>query len=190
MSEQIRSFVAILLNEAVRTAIASELDQIRPLARSVGWVAPPNLHLTLKFLGRLPVDTVKAVEGALGAVVGEMSPFSMVFQGLGAFPGVARPRVLWVGVVEGVRECQALARLVEDTLARSGLPQESRPYTPHVTIGRVRKPGGLSALQQAISQDAHKPFGQLEVRALSLMRSDLHPDGARYTELRAFPFAG
>ncbi|MFQ5520585.1 MAG: RNA 2',3'-cyclic phosphodiesterase [Candidatus Methylomirabilia bacterium] len=190
MSGQIRSFVAILLNDAVRAAIASELDQIRPLARSVGWVAPPNLHLTLKFLGGLPVDTVKAVEEALGPAVKETSPFSLAFHGLGAFPGLARPRVLWVGVVEGARECQALARLVEQTLAPLGFPEEPRAYTPHVTIGRVRRPGGLATLQRAISQEAHKPFGRLEVRALSLMRSDLHPGGARYTELRAFQLGG
>lgn len=179
--------MAVLIDDALREAIGAELDRIRPLSRSVAWVAPPNLHLTLKFLGAVPMEVLASVEDALAEAVEAVGPFTLAFHGLGAFPGLARPRVLWVGVAEGVRECQTLAQRVEEALGRLGLPRESRPYTPHLTIGRVRAPGGLAPLQQAITRDAHKAFGRLEVRALSLMRSDLHPGGARYTELRAFP---
>lgn len=187
--ERIRSFVAILLNEEVRAAVAAAIARLKPLAPRVGWVAPPNLHLTLKFLGELPPEALEPVKEGLAEAVAGAAPFSLRFHGLGAFPGLARPRVLWVGVAEGGPAAQALQARVEGALTRRGFAREERPYSPHLTIGRVREPRGLSALQQAITRDAKAEFGRLDVRGLSLMRSDLSPGGSRYTELAAFPFA-
>lgn len=183
MSERIRSFVAVLLDEVVREAVAAEVDRLRPLARSVAWVGSQNLHLTLKFLGELQSDALEAAEEGLAEAVSGVEPFTVGFHGLGAFPGLARPRVIWVGVVQGARECQALQACVEAALAQRGFPKEARAYTPHLTIGRVREPRGLAALQQAITQNAQKGFGGVSVSSVSLMRSELHPAGARYTEL-------
>ena len=189
MSERVRSFVAILLDEAVRGAVAAELEHLRPLARSVAWVPPQNLHLTLKFLGETPAEAIEAVKEVLAEGVSATEPFTLSFHGLGAFPGLTRPRVIWIGMLQGARECQALQARVEEALARLGLPREGRAYTPHLTIGRVREPRGLASLQQAIVQGGQKEFGSLEVSAISLMKSDLHPTGARYTELHAVSFS-
>lgn len=183
MSERIRAFIAILLDDAVRAAVAAQVEQLRPLAHAVAWVPPQNLHVTFKFLGEIDAATVEAVKEGLVEGVSEAELFTVTFHGLGAFPGLARPRVIWIGVVQGARECQALQARVDAALSRRGLPQEGRPYTPHVTIGRVREPRGLTALQQAITRDAHKAFGDLSVKSISLMRSELRPAGARYTEL-------
>lgn len=183
MSERIRSFIAIHLDEPVRNAVAAEVEQLKPLARSVAWVAPQNLHLTLKFLGELQSDALEAVEEGLAEAVSGVEPFTVGFHGLGAFPGLARPRVIWVGVARGAHECQALQACVEAALAQRGFPKEARAYTPHLTIGRVREPRGLTALQQAITRDGQKGFGSQGVNSVSLMRSELHPAGARYTEL-------
>jgi len=187
--ERIRSFVAILLNDEVRAAVAAEIARLRPLAPPVGWVAAPNLHLTLKFLGELPPDALEQVKDGLTEAVKGAIPFSLRFQGLGAFPGTARPRVLWVDVAEGGQVAQALQARVEAALGRRGFPREDRPFSPHLTIGRVRGPRGLAGLQEAMARDARMDFGRLEVRALSLMRSDLSPAGSRYTELAAFPLS-
>ncbi len=189
MSERVRSFVAILLDDLVRAAVAAVVDQLRSLARAVAWVPPHNLHLTLKFLGELPAETLEAVKEGLTEGVSETGPFTMVFHGLGAFPGLARPRVIWIGVAQGARECQALQARVDAALVRRGLPKEPRPYTPHLTIGRVREPRGLTALQQVIVRDAQKGFGGLSVRSISLVRSELHPAGARYSELYSVSFS-
>ena len=187
MSERVRSFIAILLDEAVRDAVAAELEYLKPLASSVAWVARQNLHLTLKFLGEVEAETLETMKEALAEGVSSAAPFMLAFHGLGAFPGLARPRVIWVGVSQGARECQALQADVDAALARRGFPKESRPYTPHLTIGRVRVPRGMAALQQAITRNAQKDFGTQSLRAISLMRSDLHPSGARYTELYTAP---
>lgn len=189
MSERIRSFVAILLDQAVRDAVASEIERLRPLARSVAWVAPQNLHLTLKFLGELPPEALETVNEALAEGVSEAVPFVLALHGLGAFPGLARPRVIWVGVAQGARECQALQARVDAALTQRGFRREERAYTPHLTIGRVREPRGLTALQQAITRDGQKEFGGHGVSSISLMRSDLHPTGARYTELSTVSFS-
>jgi len=187
---RVRSFIAILLDEAVRGAIAAELDHLKPLARSVAWVPPQNLHLTLKFLGELEAEALQAVKEGLAEGASKAEPFTLTFRGLGTFPGLARPRVIWVGVAQGARECQALQARVDEALARRGLPKEARSYTPHLTIGRVRAPRGLAALQQAMSQAVGKDFGTQSVRSISLMRSDLHPTGARYSELYTVSLAG
>lgn len=185
--ERVRSFVAILLSEAVRAAVAEEISRLYPLAPRVGWVAPPNLHLTVKFLGELTPEELRGVKEALVEAVAGTAPFSLVLSGMGAFPGLARPRVLWIGVVEGGPAAQALQARVEEALGRRGFPKEGRPYSPHLTIARVREPRGLGALQQAMARDAQMAFGRFEVGALSLMGSDLSPAGARYSEVAAFP---
>ena len=187
--ERIRSFVAIVLNEDVRAAVAAEIARLRPLAPRVGWVAAPNLHLTLKFLGELLPDALAQVKDALTEAVSGAAPFRLHFYGLGAFPGMARPRVLWVGVAEGGQAAQALQARLEAALGRRGFPREERPFSPHLTVGRVREPRGLAGLQEAMARDARMDFGGMEARALSLMRSDLSPAGSRYTELATFPLS-
>lgn len=186
---RVRAFVAVLLDEAVRAAVAAQVAELRPLAGSVSWVQPQNLHLTLKFLGEIDAEAIGAVTEALAEAASKAAPFTLAFHGLGAFPGLAQPRVLWVGVSQGALECRALQADVDAGLARRGFPKEARAYTPHLTIGRVRAPRGLARLQQAVRQDAARAFGSQRVSAISLMRSDLHPSGARYTELSPVSFS-
>jgi 2'-5' RNA ligase len=170
--------------------VAAEIDRLRPLGRSVRWVPPDNLHLTLKFLGEFSPDELALVRAGLDEAVAGAAPFTLVLHGLGAYPGLARPRVFWVGVAEGAKETQALQSRVETALAERGFEREARPYTPHLTIGRVGNPRGLEPLRTAIVKDAHRRFGALPVSALTLMRSDLSPAGARYTELCTVSFSG
>jgi len=180
--------VAILLNEEVRARVAEEIARLRPLAPSVRWVLPQQLHLTLKFLGEQAPSELELVQDGLAEAVEEATPFTLSFHGLGAFPALARARVFWVGVSAGMEEARTLHARVESALARRAVPPEDRPFSPHLTIGRARTPGGFSALREAIARAARTEFGSLSVAALSLMRSDLSQAGARYTELRVFRF--
>lgn len=188
MKERVRAFVAILLNEEVRALVAEEIARLQPLERSVRWVLPQHLHLTLKFLGERTPEELDLVQDGLAEAVRGVTPFTLTFHGLGAFPGLARPRVFWVGVAVGVQDAKMLHARLETALARRTIPPEERPFSPHLTIGRARMPSGLSGLQQAIARQAQKGFGDLSVSSISLMRSDLSPAGARHTELKAFPF--
>lgn len=186
-----RAFVAILLTDAARQAVAAEIERLRPLSRAVAWVPTQNLHLTLQFLGEQPEERLSEAEAALGEAAAGAAPFGLTLHGLGAFPGLERPRIIWVGVAQGALEARALQSRVAAALGDRGFPPENRPWHAHLTIGRVfderrwrreTRPG----LREAITRLGSAGFGEVPVKNIALMRSDLHPSGARYSELRAF----
>jgi 2'-5' RNA ligase len=187
----IRAFVAILLTDAARAAVAAEIERLRPLSRAVAWVPTPNLHMTLQFLGEQPEERLSEAGAALGEAAAGAAPFALTLHGLGAFPGLERPRIIWVGVAQGALEARALQSRVAAALGDRGFPPESRPWHAHLTIGRVfdeRRWRGESrpGLREAITRLDSAAFGEVPVASIALMRSDLHPSGARYSELRAF----
>ncbi len=189
MGEKVRAFVAVLLSDEVRAALAQEVDRLRSIAPAVGWVRPENLHLTLKFLGHVSPETLARVEAGLAEAVADQNPLALAFAGLGAFPSIERPRVVWAGVVEGDEALVTLQARIEVTLAGQEIPREERPFHPHLTLGRVREPRQARPLVSALRTREKVPFGSQKVSAIHLMRSDLHPHGARYTIVRAFPLA-
>ena len=183
-----RAFVALLLDEAMRASVAAEIERLRPLSRAVAWVPAVNLHLTLRFLGDLSDVQIGEVEAVLAEVAAVTAPFALNLHGLGAFPGLERPRILWVGIADGALPCREVQARVEIALQRHGIPPERQAWHPHLTIGRVfderawRREAGL-ALRQALAAAARRTFGTLAVSRIALMRSDLSPQGARYREL-------
>ena len=191
----IRSFVAILLPDPLREAIAATIEQLRPLGPAVAWVPPRNLHLTLQFLGNQSEETLAEAEGALTEAAADSAPLAITLHGVGAFPGLERPRIFWVGVAQGALEARALQARVADALARRGFPREDRPWHPHLTIGRVhderrwRRDAGPE-LRTALARAATTTFGTLRVAEVALMRSDLSPAGARYTVRRVVTLIG
>jgi 2'-5' RNA ligase len=185
LTTTVRTFVAILLPDDVRRALAASVAQLRTVGNDVAWVGPDNFHLTLKFLGPVDADRLPAVTDALTDAAGGCPSFQLGIRGLGAFPSPARPRVLWAGVDAGAAPAAALAARIDDGLEALGFKREARAFSPHVTLGRVRQPHAQPRLAEALT--ATVAFGRVEVRHVSLMRSDLSPRGARYTELAAAP---
>jgi 2'-5' RNA ligase len=190
-----RAFIAVCLDEATRTAVSAEIERLRPLSRAVAWVPPQNLHLTLKFLG--DQSDGRLAEAVLGIeeVATACAPFAVTLHGLGAFPGMERPRILWVGVAEGALAIRALQSGVEGALERRQFTPESRPWHPHLTIGRVFDPrrwrhDTSPALMQSIARAASMRFGTVDVSRVVLMRSDLSRSGARYSELHSVNLVG
>jgi RNA 2',3'-cyclic 3'-phosphodiesterase len=158
-------------------------------------VPPQNLHLTLKFLGEQSDGRLADALLGIEEVAGGRAPFALTLHGLGAFPGMEQPRILWVGVTEGALAIRALQSEVESALDRRQFAPESRPWHPHLTIGRVFDPrrwrrDASPALRESIARAATMRFGTFEVFRVALMRSDLHPSGARYSELRSVSLAG
>jgi RNA 2',3'-cyclic 3'-phosphodiesterase len=179
----IRAFVAVLLDEATRAALGAQIARLRDEARGVGWVPPDNLHVTLKFLGRVEPARLPAIGAALAGVAAGAGRFDLDVRGLGAFPTPTRPRVIWAGIGRGAEPLAALAGGVERGLAGLGFAPEDRPFSAHVTLGRVREPRRDPALAAALGAGGGRPFGTVRVARLSLMQSHLSPAGARYTEL-------
>ena len=159
--------------------------------RLVRWVRPQGIHLTLKFLGEILASKVDTVSVAMVGACAAYAPFSLSIRGLGCFPNLRRPRVLWVGVEEPTGVLAALQRDVERALAPLGFPPETRPFSPHLTLGRVKggARGKIEVLGDAVGRTKAR-VGEMPVAAIHLMRSDLLPGGAVYTALSVARLGG
>jgi 2'-5' RNA ligase len=187
----IRCFIAIPLTDKARTEITrlqEGLNEVVP-NRTVRWTAPQNIHLTLHFLGDVSVDHLEAVGQASTDAAAGTQPFSLSLERLGCFPNTRRPRILWVGLSGKTELLVALQRELGEQLNRAiGFQPESRPYSPHLTIGRVKKgipKPRLRELGQFLEQEIQR-VGQvapLPVDSIHFIRSDLKPDGPIYTTL-------
>ena len=178
----------MLLPEEIRQRLAAAIDGLRAHATDVAWVAESNLHITLKFLGQVDEPRVAALADALRRALGDLPAFDVGVRGLGAFPSPTRPRVLWAGLEDAAGALTKVARRVDACCGDLGFPRESREFAAHVTLGRVREPRGRQpALAGVLARGAD--FGRLRVQRVSLMRSELSPRGARYSELAAAPLA-
>jgi len=188
-----RCFVAVDLSDETRDAIAKAQADLRAAAprADVGWIDPAKMHLTLKFLGEVEEARRDAIDTALADVARRHGPFALTAGGAGAFPGPSRPRVLWTGLVGGLREIGLLAVDVERACARLGFPLEARPFRGHVTLGRVRSPRGVGRAIRAMDALDGAVFGTWTVREVVLYRSHLGGShGARYEALGRFGLGG
>src|SRR5262249_12320032 len=159
----------------------------RPSARYAGWVGPGYLPAPLRCLGRFEEARVPALAAALGAALADRRACDVAVRGLGAFPSPTRPRVLWAGLEDATGGMTAIAERVDACCGRLGFPTETRAFAAHVTLGRVREVRRQPALADALARSAD--FGRLRVDRVSLMRSELSPRGARYSELFGAPLA-
>lgn len=187
-----RCFVAIELPDAIRAALGKVQEGLRagsPHA-DVRWVDPVGMHLTLAFLGAVPDERVPAVRDALAAAVGSHAPIDLVCAGLGVFPGPGRPRAFWAGVAGGVADLGRLARSVATTLDTLGFPREARPFTGHVTLGRVRSARGVPRLVKALAEAGVPELGSWTATDVVLFQSHLRSTGARYESVARLPLAG
>jgi 2'-5' RNA ligase len=184
---EIRAFVAIELPDGVRTHLARVQGQLRPGHEGVvRWVDPRGIHLTLKFLGNIAEARVPAVVEAVRGAAAGVGHFRLGVGGLAAFPNLRAPRVVWVGLGGDLEGLSALQRATDRALAALGFPPEGRPFTPHLTLGRVRETASRAerqALGEAVGRLKAEASAPIEVGSVSLMRSQLTPAGAIYTRL-------
>ena len=176
-----RLFVAVNLPEDERRAAHEAAAPLRDAGLPVKWVVAASLHVSLKFLGEVAEEREAAIAAALDAAVAPARPFEVGLGGAGAFPGVARPRVIWLGV-EPHPALELLANDVERALRPFGFEAELRPFQPHITLGRVRqgaKPGAFAALERLAGAVAWE--GVAPVDSVDLMASVLGPGGAAYS---------
>ncbi len=188
MSETVRVFVAVQPSEEVAEAIwqvQEHLHQFPPL-QALRWVDPDDAHITLKFLGDVPIPTLPAIVEALDGVAASWEPFPAKLGTLGAFPNVHRPDTIWLGVEEGERALHHLYNAVEVSLKRIGFKPERKPFHPHLTLARVPKSWGSSqqaAAGELIGPTAIPDLPAFTVEAIALIRSTLTPEGSIYQRL-------
>jgi 2'-5' RNA ligase len=184
-SERIRSFVAIDVAPPVLKALQGLHAELARHKADVRWVRPEGLHMTLKFLGYVEAPRLEKVRAALEAAVREHAALRARVHGLGAFPSLRRPRVLWVGLEgDGLAE---LAAAVDAALEPLGFEPEKRAFTPHVTLGRVNSLRGWPALEEDFKAHLDDDFGDSDVTAVTIYQSTLRRDGAVYTALWTIP---
>ncbi len=183
----IRAFLAVPLSVPLRDALAALQRELAPALRGVRWTPPASIHLTLQFFAGLPIEVLDKLRTSVLSVTIGSKPFGVDVRGLGVFPAPQRPRVLWAGLDAGPGLAQFYRDCAEG-LAAIGLPVESRPFRPHLTIGRFRE-GPAPGLEALLDRESARPIGTLPVERLVLYRSELGPAGATHTELFAVPLS-
>lgn len=179
-----RLFVAVDLPYEVRRNLELLLQLLRPKA-DLQWSPLSNLHVTTKFIGEWPESDLDILKQALSEIP-PPGEFRVDIQGLGWFPNERNPRVFWAGV-HGGESLPRLARATEDACAGAGIPREERPFSPHLTLARIRRPVDLSALRKAVEQLPSDHFGRFTATHFHLYESKLRPGGSIYTKLATFP---
>jgi len=185
--EQIRSFIAIELPDELKLALAQLQDKLKSSRQSgVKWVDPYGIHLTLRFLGNIDADRVSAITEAMEAAAQGISPFHLEVKDVGAFPNLRRVQVIWVGVSGEVGKLGQLQQRLESNLTPLGFTAEARPFTPHLTLARLRNQASLDERQrlgQLIASTKFEVAYSIEVEAINLMRSQLTREGAIYSRI-------
>jgi 2'-5' RNA ligase len=182
----IRSFIAIELPPAIHQKLAAIILSLKgPRTSAVRWVPANNIHLTMKFLGDVSPANMDTLMEMLKAEVSQQHSFSIKISDVGAFPSPHRPRVLWVGV-SAPPQLGSLVRLVESETTKLGYAPEDRPFSPHLTLGRVSQNATPDEVHQVAEALAGVKVGELgiaEVHEVVLFKSDLRTSGAEYTPL-------
>jgi 2'-5' RNA ligase len=187
MVEQIRSFIAIELPEELRAELARLQDKLKSgRVSGAKWVDPYGIHLTLKYLGNIVEETVGKVTEAMERAAEGALPFSLEVKGLGVFPNLNRVQVVWVGVGGEVDKLAKLQQRLDSNLASLGFAPESRSFTPHLTLARIRNEASMAERQklgQLIAKTSFETSYTFEVDSINLMRSQLTPQGAIYSRI-------
>lgn len=182
----IRAFIAVTLAKSVIEEIAKVRALLQEPKGDIRWTRVEGLHLTLKFLGDIVQDQVAAIVAVLHDIAQQRPPLRLMAQGLGAFPNLRRPRVLWVGL-QGKRISE-LSEAIETALLPLDFPPEERGFIPHLTLGRLRSPKGWERVLPILQAHEQTCFGESLIDHITLYQSELRPEGAIYTPLSVVSF--
>ena len=178
-----RCFIAISLPYELKAKISGIQEKLKAAGADVSWTRPEGMHLTLKFFGEIEDKRIPKIEKALDAVVDGIPTFTLSVSGMGTFPDMRRPRVIWIGLKEDGGNLLRLQKGVEEDLKKTGFPSEDRRFTPHITLGRIRSNKNTDKLLRLIEEEKVEELGSFDVSEDHLIKSELKPAGAEYTEL-------
>jgi RNA 2',3'-cyclic 3'-phosphodiesterase len=184
----IRSFLAIDFPKQERDTVAGYIEALRRIPSGIRWVNPHRMHLTLKFFGAITQETIDRITLTLFAAALNIKRFELTLKGMGGFPNLYRPRVIWIGFGGETDILKDLQKKIDQALVPLGIPKEERAFKPHLTLGRNKDSELNEGLYQRLTEWPEKETQPFPVEALTLYRSDLKPTGAVYTKLAEFPF--
>jgi 2'-5' RNA ligase len=183
----LRAFVAVEIPPGLLESLAAVQGELRRRGVQARWTRPENLHLTLRFLGDVPAERVANLATALRSAVAGHSGFRLTSAGIGVFPGLRRPRVLWAGLRGATADLARLQQEIEERLEAIGFPREARDFHGHLTLGRFDERVSAGLVADAIAAYASASFGSFDVREVVLFQSDLQPRGPVYAALARAP---
>ena len=181
----IRAFIAVELPSGLKNELAELETQLKKASPPVvKWVEPNSIHVTLKFLGEISEDSIEELMLAIEETAQGILPFQLEVRGVGAFPNLERPQVLWTGVKGELEKIAQLQKRIESNTEQLGSPRESRAFSPHLTLGRVRDEAGPNErrrLGKLLADTTFTALHNVDVDAVNLMKSQLTPGGAIYS---------
>jgi 2'-5' RNA ligase len=186
----VRSFIAVELPSSIVEELSSLSQDIRVESQGISWVRPSAFHLTLRFLGDVSGDKILPLTAALEECAGHNLPFNLRVEGLGAFPNISHPRVIWVGISGEIGRLCSLKKEMDELILPLGFATEARSFTPHLTLARVKNGISLADkenLKQKVTGGGRKSGNSFRVEFISLMESKLTSDGAKYSPLYRAP---
>ncbi len=186
----IRSFLAIEIPRAILKKIEEVQEDLRSSRADVRWVSPEKIHLTLKFFGTIDESKIDPIVKSIEEPTRITSPFSLKVQGVGAFPHLKNPRVIWVDLVDGKDVLASFQKQLERELEKLGFEPEERVFHPHLTLGRMKTGKGRGELTGRMERHQEEEFGDFQVERVVLFKSDLRPTGPIYTSLREVKLGG
>ncbi len=187
LPEKVRAFVALRMGAEVEAAIGDLINHLREIPSGTRWVSRENLHLTLRFLGdSCDRNLLAALDRHLNWIAARTLPFVLSVRGTGVFPNLNRPRVIWLGLTGAM--LLELAQQVEAAARQAGFAAESRPYSPHLTIGRVRDLTGWQRIRAILNRASNQEFGSAYIAEMMLYRSILGGPSPQYQEINRYQF--
>ncbi|MDD5653088.1 MAG: RNA 2',3'-cyclic phosphodiesterase [Candidatus Omnitrophica bacterium] len=181
-----RTFIAIELPKEIKLELAKLQEYLKQSGADVKWVAPENIHLTLKFLGERDDKKIKEIELIAEEIAKNHAGFEISLSSLGTFPGTNYPRVVWIGITQGAEQTEKIAAELEERIAKIGIPKEERGFSAHITIGRVKSNLNKEKLIQELSSTQLMAGKNLKFKAgqITLFKSTLTPRGPIYEILK------
>ncbi len=180
----IRTFIALELPPAVISLLGKVQEDLKSKGIRAKWVKPENIHLTLKFIGNVSPDDIEKISRAMAGAAEGFAGINLIANGVGVFPGIKRPRVIWVGLGGQTQLLLALQRALENNLEPLGFKREKRSFKGHLTLGRIRKTIQPNKIRPILLEYAALTSEQFTVRRISLFKSELKPTGAVYSQLQ------
>jgi 2'-5' RNA ligase len=179
----IRAFIAVKMPAETMAAITDVQDLLRSQRLNIKWVRPQSIHLTLKFLGNISPEIVPQISEVIAKVATGEQPIDLAAKGIGVFPTIRRPRVLWIGLSGETAALLALQQKLEEALIPIGFAKEKRSFKAHLTIGRIKGRVDPKELMAAMEPFLDFKGPGFFASGMTLYQSDLKPTGAVYTPL-------